>query len=232
MPACAQGFMSQREILPVLRPAMRRFSSPHRKPVTDVGSAQCAWDWIAPPCERQSLARVIPFRRPRLPVEQLTFEWWQSYRIGLKRAQRVRWTLNVLGTLATDRDGAAWTTHQVVLDRFAQVLGADWMAQAYAPLPRSWVDCPKGICRHFLCPWHLSVETTTRGSLRLVHPAVRVEDRPHSCVWQFIAAHPDGASLEEVGRAFCLTRPRIHGLWVEMATKLRPILGSEFMQVD
>lgn len=141
---------------------------------------------------------------------------------------RIRWTLNVAGAASASPESVQFADHLVVLQRFVDVLGYDWMTQARRVPP--WTEgrnCPDGVCRHFLCPWHLSIERNRRGSLRLTHPDTLIEDRPYTCLWKFIKDNPDGASLEIVGQQFDLHRPRIHGIWEEIRAKITPFFGNK-----
>jgi hypothetical protein len=79
-----------------------------------------------------------------------------------------------------------------------------------------------------LCPRHLAVESTFRGSLRLVHPGRKLEDLDYTCMWDWIDAHRDGATLSDVGRELSINRPRAHQVWKAIQDKLVKQMGPDW----
>lgn len=65
------------------------------------------------------------------------------------------------------------------------------------------------------CPWlgchhHLAVsDVNPNGTIRYAHPGKTLEQLEETCVLDVIKEHPDGATLEHVGRLFGLTRERV-----------------------
>lgn len=110
--------------------------------------------------------------------------------------------------------------HARVIEVFETTLGPDWARHAAAPLPPDREHCPKERpCGHFLCAYHLALERTRHGSLRLCNPGVPI-DQQETCLYDWVRQNPDGVSFAEVGRHFALKRTRMCQLWQGLVTKI------------
>jgi len=110
--------------------------------------------------------------------------------------------------------------HEQVLKTFEDTLGWDWAIWAAKPLPRSFDDCPKSRpCGHLLCVYHLALERTRHGSLRLVNPGKPLNQQ-ETCMRDWLDKNPDGVSFAEVGRHFALRRTRMCQLWQGLVAKI------------
>ena len=148
-----------------------------------------------------------------------------------EKRQRHRFTLNLrfweqVSKAHLQGDSADVREHREILAKFCEVLGDDWTKHARKKLPeinRRPEDCDlKRPCRKILCEYHLAVEQTRLGSLRLVHPDVPIKQQ-QTCQWDVIKHNPDGLSLEAIGELFAMGRPRVHGIWREIQAKLRKL---------
>lgn len=79
-----------------------------------------------------------------------------------------------------------------------------------APRPCPWVSCKYNL--------YLDVSPET-GAIKLNFPDLRVEELKHSCALDI--ADAGGATLEEVGELFNLTRERVRQIEVRGLIKLR-----------
>jgi hypothetical protein len=110
--------------------------------------------------------------------------------------------------------------HVEVLEVFDATLGDDWAHNAAAPLPVDRDHCPKERpCGHFLCQYHLALEVTRHGSLRLVEPGTPLNEQ-ETCLYDWIDRNPDGVSFAEVGRHLALKRTRMCQLWQALVGKV------------
>lgn len=75
--------------------------------------------------------------------------------------------------------------------------------------PRTWGDCagePRP-CPWVSCRYHLYLDVTPNGSLRIHHPGLEVDELPETCALDVAAR--GGATLDQVGGMFNLVRERV-----------------------
>lgn len=139
---------------------------------------------------------------------------------------KLRWTINLRAFLARRPDAE----QLAILAKFDECLGPQWEINARQPLPKTRAECPQmRPCRLILCPRHLAVESTFRASLRLVHPSQKIEDLDYTCMWDWIAAHPDGATLGDVGRTLGLSRVGAHWSCAQAISKVERQWGPDWI---
>lgn len=59
--------------------------------------------------------------------------------------------------------------------------GWRWWARRTPPFDGDGCRVAERPCRYFRCPMHLAAEVTVWGSLRLLHPGVRLDELSHTC---------------------------------------------------
>lgn len=87
----------------------------------------------------------------------------------------------------------------------------DELAEADALRPRNRSDCRDGLrpCPWVSCRYHLYLEVTDAGSIRVAHPEAEPWEMGTSCALDVADAEPDGVSLAAVGGLLALTRERV-----------------------
>ena len=149
-----------------------------------------------------------------------------------RRERQARWCTLRLASLADVVSGLERSAspevveqrlreHLPVLRVFDDTLGEDWARNASAALPRDRAHCPQQRpCGHFLCQYHMALERTRHGSLRLVKPGIPLDEQD-TCLYDFIEKEPDGISFAAVGRHFALKRTRMCQVWQDIAAKVK-----------
>lgn len=88
--------------------------------------------------------------------------------------------------------------------------------------PQTRAECPPHPCPWVSCRFHLGVDVSDAGSLILNHPAVAEGDLtklPDTCVLD--VAERGGATLEDVGERFGVSRERIRQMEERALLRLR-----------
>lgn len=67
--------------------------------------------------------------------------------------------------------------------------------------PKTRAECRGGIrpCPFVACKYHLYLEVTEAGSLRIVYPHLEVWEMEFSCALDLVEMEPDGMTLKEIG---------------------------------
>ena len=96
--------------------------------------------------------------------------------------------------------------------------------QLLAKRPRVRADCPKYVaeaiapCPFLTCPYHYASDVCVNGSAKI---AVGFGLIRRNCALDFVALHPTGASLEEVGNELYITKERVRQIEEGAIAKLR-----------
>lgn len=87
--------------------------------------------------------------------------------------------------------------------------GAKELARADALRPKTRGECEDGPrpCPWIACKYHLAVDVTVGGGLKINFPHLALEDMPATCALD--EAAKDGMRLETVGKLMNLTRERV-----------------------
>jgi hypothetical protein len=124
------------------------------------------------------------------------------------------------------------------IDAFAACLGKDfgaWLLRM--PPPLLGQPCPRERpCRYYQCRHHLAVEWTLGGMPRLVHPDERLADMRHTCVWDAVADHPAGMSLDQVSQRIGVSLARTQQIQetakIKVQRRMRGIIRNPFDPLD
>jgi hypothetical protein len=133
-------------------------------------------------------------------------------------------TLDLKAAVSCREDGRSFDRHWRVLEAFEDCLGDTFYEdlQREPPADPPSATCMKGRCRTYLCRYHLAIEQLPNGSLRLAFPRKHVDELQYECLHKFVEAHPDGASLDQIGNALGVTRQRCLQMLRQAMGKLRP----------
>lgn len=114
--------------------------------------------------------------------------------------------------------------------RAVQRQRAGWAADVAAvgpyERPKTRAECEGHArpCPFVSCRWHLYLDVTIGGSIRLNFPDIEPADMTDSCVLDI--ADRGGMTLEEVGAAINLTRERVRQLEVSALSKVAPNMSE------
>jgi len=106
----------------------------------------------------------------------------------------------------------------VALDQLAEVVALPLPTDHWRPATRG--ECPtERPCPYVGCRHHLYLEVSPSGELRLAFPGRDPDELAESCALD--VAERGGASLDEVGRCFGLTRERIRQIEAKALAKAK-----------